>query len=154
MNQPQPQENNPLTNIEQKLNLLQSENASLKSQIQSLSEKELLYKDNLAKIKLIQSEQEKSFFSSINDAKRREEELKQKFLDFQKLLESQYSASEARFNDEMNQMNQEITKRDNIINNLRNEVNQLEEKIVQEELNYNFKEKEFENVIKIKERNN
>ena len=152
MNQPQPQESNPLANIEQKMNLLQSENTSLKSQLQSLSEKETLYKDNLAKIKLIQSEQEKSFFTSINDSKRREEELKQKFLDFQKLLESQYSASEARFNDEMNQMNQEIGKRDNIINNLRNELNQLEEKMVQEELNYNFKEKEFENVIKIKER--
>ena len=146
------QNNNPLINIEQKLNLLQSENSSLKIKIQSFLEKENLYKENLEKIKSIQSEQEKIYFNSIKDSKRREEELKQKFLDFQKLLENQYSSSESRFNEEMNQMSQEISKRDNIINNLKNELNQLEEKISQEELNFNFKEKEFENVIKIKER--
>ena len=146
------QNNNPLINIEQKLNILQSENSSLKIKIQSFLEKENLYKENLEKIKSIQSEQEKIYFNSIKDSKRREEELKQKFLDFQKLLENQYSSSESRFNEEMNQMSQEISKRDNIINNLKNELNQLEEKISQEELNFNFKEKEFENVIKIKER--
>ena len=133
------QNNNPLINIEQKLNLLQSENSSLKIKIQSFLEKENLYKENLEKIKSIQSEQEKIYFNSIKDSKRREEELKQKFLDFQKLLENQYSSSESRFNEEMNQMSQEISKRDNIINNLKNELNQLEEKISQEELNFNFK---------------
>ena len=146
------QNNNPLINIEQKLNILQSENSSLKIKIQSFLEKENLYKENLEKIKSIQTEQEKIYFNSIKDSKRREEELKQKFLDFQKLLENQYTASEARFNDEMNQMSQEISKRDNVINNLKNELNQLEEKIAQEELNFGFKEKEFENIIKIKER--
>ena len=51
------QNNNPLINIEQKLNLLQSENSSLKIKIQSFLEKENLYKENLEKIKSIQSEQ-------------------------------------------------------------------------------------------------
>ena len=147
-----PSASNPLTNIEQKLKSLQSENISLKTQLQSLSKKEELYHSNIEKIKSIQAEQEKTFFNSLKDSKKREEELKQKFLDFQKLLESQYSASEARFNEEMNQMSQEISKRDNVINNLRNEMNELEEKIAQEELNFSLKEKEFENVIKIKER--
>ena len=147
-----PSASNPLSSIEQKLKTLQSENISLKTQLQSFSQKEALYNSTLEKIKSIQSEQEKSFFNSIKDSKRREEELKQKFLDFQKLLENQYSASEARFNEEMNQMSQEINKRDNVINNLREEMNELEEKIAQEELNFNLKEKEFENVIKIKER--
>ena len=151
-NQIPSQVNNPLNNIEQKLNLLQSENVSLKAQLQSFSEKEKLYHLNLEKIKSIQSEQEKNFFNSIKDSKKREEELKQKFLDFQKLLENQYSASEARFNEEMNQMSQEISKRDNVINSLKNELNEMEEKIAQEELNFGLKEKEFENVIKIKER--
>ena len=144
--------NNPLENIEQKMNLLESENSVLKAKLQSFSEKESLYKTNLEKIKSIQQEQEKQYFNSLKDSKRREDELKQKFLDFQKLLENQYTASEARFNDEMNQMSQEISKRDNVINNLKNELNQLEEKIAQEELNFGFKEKEFENIIKIKER--
>ena len=142
----------PNQNIEQKLNLLESENALLKNKLQSLSEKESLYKSNLEKIKSIQSEQENQYFNSLKDSKRREDELKQKFLDFQKLLENQYTASEARFNEEMNQMSQEISKRDIVINNLKNELNQLEEKMAQEELNFGFKEKEFENVIKIKER--
>ena len=134
-----PSASNPLSSIEQKLKTLQSENISLKTQLQSFSQKEALYNSTLEKIKSIQSEQEKSFFNSIKDSKRREEELKQKFLDFQKLLENQYSASEARFNEEMNQMSQEINKRDNVINNLREEMNELEEKIAQEELNFNKK---------------
>ena len=99
-----PSASNPLSSIEQKLKTLQSENISLKTQLQSFSQKEALYNSTLEKIKSIQSEQEKSFFNSIKDSKRREEELKLKFLDFQKLLENQYSASEARFNEEMNQM--------------------------------------------------
>ena len=41
-NQIPSQVNNPLNNIEQKLNLLQSENVSLKAQLQSFSEKEKL----------------------------------------------------------------------------------------------------------------
>ena len=52
----------------------------------------------------------------------------------------------------MNQMSQEISKRDDVINNLKNELGELEEKIAQEELNFSLKEKEFENVVKIKER--
>ena len=143
---------NPIINIEQKLQLLQSENNALKIKLQSSLEKESLYQSNLEKIKSVQSSQENAYFTALKDSKRREEELKQKFLEFQKVLENQYSASEARFNEEMNQMSQEISKLDNIINNLKNELNQLEEKISQEELNFNFKEKEFENVIKIKER--
>ena len=74
-----PTASNPLTSIEQKLKSLQSENISLKTQLQSFSQKEQIYNSTLEKIKSIQSEQEKSFFNSIKDSKRREEELKQKF---------------------------------------------------------------------------
>ena len=52
--------------------------------------------------------------------RKKREESRRKFLDFQKLLENQYSSSESRFNEEMNQMSQEISKRYNIINNLKN----------------------------------
>ena len=72
-----PTASNPLTSIEQKLKSLQSENITLKTQLQSFSQKEQLYNSTLEKIKSIQSEQEKSFFNSIKDSKRREEELKQ-----------------------------------------------------------------------------
>ena len=143
---------NPIINIEQKLQLLQSENNALKIKLQSSLEKESLYQSNLEKIKSVQSSQENAYFTALKDSKRREEELKQKFLEFQKVLENQYSASEARFNEEMNLMNQEMNKKDLMINKLGNEIEKLEEKIAQEELTFQFKTKEFENVIKIKER--
>ena len=79
------QNNNPLINIEQKLNILQSENSSLKIKIQSFLEKENLYKENLEKIKSIQSEQEKIYFNSIKDSKRREE-IKTKIFRFSKII--------------------------------------------------------------------
>ena len=57
-----------------------------------------------------------------------------------------------KLNEEINQLTKEISKRDSIINTLQNNINSLNEKVSQDELNYHFKEKEFENVIKIKER--
>ena len=47
--------NNPLENIEQKMNLLESENSVLKAKLQSFSEKESLYKTKLEKKKSIQA---------------------------------------------------------------------------------------------------
>ena len=66
------QNNNPLINIEQKLNLLQSQQSSVRLKIQAFIEKENLYKENLEKIKSIQSEQKKIYFNSIKDSKKKE----------------------------------------------------------------------------------
>ena len=144
--------NNPPMNIEQKLNLLQSEHASLKAKLQSFSEKEKLYNSNIQKIKSIQSEQLEQFNNFKKDMSQRNEELKKKFFESEKLLEEQYLQNISRFNEEINQMSKEISNRNEIINNLKTELNQMEEKIAQEELNFNLKEKEFENVLQIKER--
>ena len=75
-NQPGQKSNNALQNIEKNMNLLESENSILKAKLQSFSEKESLYKANLEKIKSIQQEQEKQYFNSLKDSKRREDELK------------------------------------------------------------------------------
>ena len=96
----------------------------------------------------MQTENEKSYFDSLKENKKREEEIQNKYLEFQKMIESQYGENEKRLNDEINQLTQELTKRDNIIGSLQNNISSLNEKISQDELNYHFKEKEFENVIK------
>ena len=100
----------------------------------------------------MQAENEKSYTISLKENKIREEEIKKRYLEFQKILENQYSENEKRFKEEIDQLSKEISKRDNIINTLQNKINNLNEKISQDELNYHFKEKEFENVIRIKER--
>ena len=73
-------------------------------------------------------------------------------MEFQKMIENQYKENEKRLNEEITQLTQELSKRNNIISSLENNLNNLNEKISKDELNYHFKEKEFENVIRIKER--
>ena len=145
-------ENNNVINIEEKLKFLEQENLSLKNQIKILSEKEKLYNSTLEKIKKMQAENEKSYFSSLKESKIREEEIKNNFIEFQKMIENQYKENEKRLNEELSQLTQELSKRNNIINSLQNNLNNLNDKISKDELNYHFKEKEFENVIRIKER--
>ena len=145
-------ESNSIINIEEKLKILESENNSLKSQLNISLEKEKLYNTTIEKIKKMQSENEKSYFDALKESKIREEEIQQKFLEFQKILENQYNENEKRLTDEITQLTIELSKRDNIINSLQNNLNSLNDKISQDELNYHFKEKEFENIIKIKER--
>ena len=145
-------ENVNIINIEEKLKILTSENDSLRSQLTISSEKEKLYHSTIENIKKMQSENEKAYFDSLKESKKREEEIQRKFLEFQKIIENQYSENEQRLSEEINELTKEISKRDNIINSLQNNINMLNEKISQDELNYHFKEKEFENVIRIKER--
>ena len=145
-------ESNSIINVEEKLKILESENNSLKSQLNISLEKEKLYNSTIEKIKKMQSENEKSYFDALKESKIREEEIQQKFLEFQKILENQYNENEKRLTDEITQLTIELSKRDNIINSLQNNLNSLNDKISQDELNYHFKEKEFENIIKIKER--
>ena len=109
-------ENANIINLEEKLKILESENNSLKSQLNISLEKEKLYNSTVEKIKKIQAENEKSYFDSLKENKKREEEIQQKFLNFQKILEDQYGENEKRLTEEINQLTKEISKRDNIIN--------------------------------------
>ena len=88
-----------IINIEEKLKILESENNSLKNKINISLEKEKLYHSTVEKIKQIQAENEKSYFDSLKENKKREEEIQQKFLEFQKILENQYGENEKRLNE-------------------------------------------------------
>ena len=126
---------------------LQLENNSLKSQIQLLKEKEKSYQSSISKIKQIQREYESSYLSSINDYKKHEEDIKKKYLEYQSISEKQNEENEKRLTDEIFLLKNELKEKDNIINSLNEKINLLNEKITKDELNYYFKEKEYDIII-------
>ena len=131
---------------------LRKENASLKNQIQSLKEKENSYQTSILRIKKIQSEYESSYAESINDYKKHEEEIKKKYFEYQKVLEKQNEENERRLNEEIILLKNELKEKDSLINTLSKKTHSLNEKITKDELNYYFKEKEYEDIITSKER--
>ena len=131
---------------------LQKENNSLKNQIQLLKEKENSYQSSISRIKTIQSEYDSSYIESINDYKKHEEDIKKKYLEYQNILEKQNEENEKRLTDEIFLLKNELKEKDNIINTLNEKINALNEKITKDELNYYFKEKEYEDIIISKER--
>ena len=138
--------------IKQNLESLQNENISLKNQIQLYQEKEKSYQSSISQIKKIQNEYESSYQQSINDYKKHEEEIKQKYFEYQKILENQNEENEKRLADEIILLKNELKGKDNIINSLNEKINLLNEKMSKDELNYYFKEKEYEDIIISKER--
>ena len=143
---------NDIENLKENLSLYKKENVSLKNEIQILKEKEKSYQTSISKIKKIQSEYESAYNESINDYKRHEEEIKNKYLEYEHILEKQNEENEKRFTDEIFLLKNELKEKDNIINSLNEKINRLNEKIAKDELNYYFKEKEYEDIIISKER--
>lgn len=134
------------------LESLQNENKSLKKELQLLKEKENSYQNSILRIKQIENEYESSYKKYINDYKNHEEEIKQKYLEFQKILEKQNEENEKKLNEEIILLKNELKEKDNIIHSLKEKINSLNESIAQEELNSYFKEKEYEEIIISKER--
>jgi hypothetical protein len=134
------------------LESLQNENKSLKKELQLLKEKENSYQNSILRIKQIENEYESSYKKYINDYKNHEEEIKQKYLEFQKILEKQNEENEKKLNEEIILLKSELKEKDNIIHSLKEKINSLNENIAQEELNSYFKEKEYEEIIISKER--
>ena len=141
-----------IENLKENLSLYKKENVSLKNEIQILKEKEKSYQTSISKIKKIQSEYESAYNESINDYKRHEEEIKNKYLEYEHILEKQNEENEKRFTDEIFLLKNELKEKDNIINSLNEKIYRLNEKIAKDELNYYFKEKEYEDIIISKER--
>jgi len=134
------------------LESLQSEIISLKNQIQLYQEKEKSYQSSIWQIKKIQNEYESSYQQSIADYKKHEEEIKKKYFEYQKMLENQNEENEKRLADEIILLKNELKVKDDIINSLNEKINLQNEKMSKEELNYYFKEKEYEDIIISKER--
>ena len=141
-----------IEHLKENLSLYKKENVSLKNEIQILKEKEKSYQTSISKIKKIQSEYESAYNESINDYKRHEEEIKNKYLEYEHILEKQNEENEKRFTDEIFLLKNELKEKDNIINSLNEKIYRLNEKIAKDELNYYFKEKEYEDIIISKER--
>lgn len=138
--------------MKQNLEILQNENASLKNQLQIFKEKENSYQSFISRIKKIQSEYESSYQRSINDYKAHEEEIKKKYYNYQKILENQNEQNEKRLTDEILLLKSEQKEKDKLIQSLNEKINLLNEKVSKDELNYYFKEKEYEDIIISKER--
>ena len=139
-------------NNEQNIELIQKENILLKNQIQTLKEKESQYKSSISKIKQTQSEYENAYKNSIKDYSKQQEDLKNKYLEYQSILEKQNEDNEKSYMDEILLLKVKLKEKDDIINSLTEKINALNEKITKDEMNYIFKEKEYEEVIISKEK--
>lgn len=136
----------------EKIKELTKENIQLKSQLQIANEKESMQKLTVEKIKQIQSEYEASYLSSISDYKSREANMKNQYFQYQSMLENQYKQSEKRLTDQIAQLKQIIDSKDDINNQLTKQNVELKQLISKNEIEWHLKEREYENVIKIKER--
>ena len=139
-------------NEEKNIDILQKENTSLKNQIKILKEKELSYQSSILKIKQTQSEIEQAYKNALTDYTKQQEELKNKYLEYQSILEKQNEDNEKSYVDEILLLKVKLKEKDDTINSLTEKINLLNEKMSKDELNYYFKEKEYEEIIKSKER--
>jgi len=147
--------------LEKKINSLLEENKSLKSQLKILLEQENKRQETINKIKQIQNEYELSYMDSINDYKKRENDLKMQYNNFQNILEQQYKKNESFLLNENNKLRESILSKDNLIYNLQKEINDMNNLITKnnydltqnlnnkkdEILNKNKKIKELEDLI-------
>ena len=138
--------------MKKNLESLQNENTTLKNQIQIYKEKENSYQSSISRIKKIQSEYESSYQQSINDYKAHEEEIKNKYYNYQKILENQNEQNEKRLTNEILMLKNEQKEKDKLIQLLNEKINFLNEKMSKDELNFYFKQKEYEDIIISKER--
>ena len=139
-------------NNEQNIELIQKENILLKNQIQTLKDKESQYQSSISKIKQTQSEYENAYKNAIKDYSKQQEDLKNKYLEYQSILEKQNEDNEKSYMDEILLLKVKLKEKDDIINSLTEKINALNEKITKDEMNYIFKEKEYEEVIISKEK--
>ena len=144
--------NDQITLMEKKINSLLEENESLKSQLKILIEKENLRQNTLNKIKEIHNEYELNYMDSINDYKKRENELKAQYDNFQKILEEQYKNNENYLLNMNNKLKESIIFKDNLINNLQKEINELNNTFTKNnyDLKLDIKNKNEEILIKNK----
>ena len=132
--------NNNISLLEAKLN-------SLKYQLQTSLKKESMYQLNLEKIKKIHSEYEESYLKSLSDYKNRENTLKTQYINFKNLLDKQNKENENRLYDELSLIKKELKKKDEIIISLQKKNNEINNEISKNEIDYHFKEKDYEDKI-------
>ena len=143
---------NSLDELYNKLNNLQAENISLKSQIEFYIEKEKLNKKSIEKIKKIQNEIENNYNNSLLDLKKRENNIKNNYNKFKEILEKNLDENEKRLMNEINILKNQLIKRDEIISILKTNNSELNEKISKIEIDLYYQKENYDKIILSKDR--
>ena len=141
-----------LDELYDKLNNLQKENISLKSQINFYIEKENLNKKSIERIKKIQNEIENNYSNSLLDLKNREKNIKNNYNKFKEILEKNLDENEKRLMNEINILKNQIIKRDEIILILKRNNSELNDKISKLETDIYYQKENYEKIILSKDR--
>ena len=144
--------NQPAFNQQQNINKIIQENIKLKRKLQSYQEKEKLYQATIIKMKKFQNEYQKTFAKTMNDHKLHEEQIKNTYINYQKLIEKHYKENENRFIEENSKLNLEIKQKNGIIKNLNNKIRFLNQKLNKVEYDFQFENKKLESEVVSKER--
>ena len=143
---------NLLDELYEKLNNLQAENISLKSQIEFYIEKDKLNKKSIEKIKKIQNEIENNYSNSLLDLKKRENNIKNNYNKFKEILEKNLDENEKRLMNEINILKNQLIKRDEIISILKTNNSELNEKISKIEIDLYYQKENYDKIILSKDR--
>ena len=143
---------NSLDELYNKLNNLQAENISLKSQIEFYIEKDKLNKKSIEKIKKIQNEIENNYSNSLLDRKKRENNIKNNYNKFKEILEKNLDENEKRLMNEINILKNQLIKRDEIISILKTNNSELNEKNSKLEIDLYYQKENYDKIILSKDR--
>lgn len=131
---------------------LQSEIASLKEELKTSQENQNITTLTINKIKQIHKEYETSYLTALSNHKKHEENLKQQYLTYQSILQSQFSQNEKRLTEQIQNLQSIIKTKTDVINNLLSQNKELKYIISKNQLEFNLKENEYQNNLALKEK--
>lgn len=131
---------------------LENEIQSLKEQLKLSKEQEYQTQQTLNKIKQIHKDFETSYLTVISEYKTIEENLKNQYFSYQTTLENQFNQSEKRLNDYISHLKSVLKTKTDLITQLTKENSELKQTITQNEIDFNLKENEYENLLASKDR--
>lgn len=131
---------------------LQSEIASLKQQLQTSLENQNISTLTINKIRQLHKEYEQSYFTALSNHKKHEENLKNQFLTYQSILQSQHKQNEKRLNEEITNLKSIIKTKTDTINQLTIENEELNELITNNKIQFNIKENEYKTSFSLKDK--
>jgi chromosome segregation ATPase len=140
------------TEDSQTISELKNEIAALKEQIKLSKEQETQSQQTLNKIKQIHKEFETSYLTAISEYKTIEENLKKQYFSYQSILENQFNQSEKRLNDQISHLKSVLKTKTDLITQLTKENSELKQTITQNEIDFNLKENEYENLLASKDK--
>lgn len=141
-----------IESLQEKIAKLTEENKSLQKQLEASKENEQIYNETIKKIKKIQSEYDLSYTNSIEEFKKREEQIKEKYMEFEKIIEKQYNENEDRLNQEILRLKNDSKEKDEKIFRLNQQISELKQINSKAMIEYHIKESEYKKNIFVKDR--